>query len=68
MLSLPEGSSVLYAELIWSGSYDTGGTSVLANISDPILLTTPTGTFTVAPDPATAVNTAPQAAHLSALQ
>ena len=61
ILSLPAGSEVLYAELIWAGSYNYGGSNVSGAIPNPITFTTPAGTFTVAPDPATAANTAPAA-------
>ncbi|NUU73932.1 Ig-like domain-containing protein [Paenibacillus xylanilyticus] len=61
ILSLPAGSEVLYAELIWAGSYNYGGSNVSGAIPNPITFTTPAGTFSVAPDPATAANTAPAA-------
>ncbi|CAI6048350.1 hypothetical protein PAECIP112173_01289 [Paenibacillus sp. JJ-100] len=59
ILSLPPESTVLYAELIWAGSYNYGNQNVSGAIPNPITFTTPAGTFSVAPDPATAVNTAP---------
>jgi uncharacterized repeat protein (TIGR01451 family) len=52
-LDLPAGSTVLYAELIWSGSYSYGGENVSANLSEPVTFVTPAGTFSVAPDPTT---------------
>ncbi|MBP2000088.1 C4-type Zn-finger protein [Paenibacillus shirakamiensis] len=61
ILSLPTGSTVLYAELVWAGSYNYGGSDVSAAIANPIKFTTPAGTFSITPDPATAANTAPAA-------
>ncbi len=52
-LSIPAGSTVLYAELIWGGSYSYGGQDVSASINNAITFTTPSGTFSVAPNAAT---------------
>ncbi|WP_127529890.1 DUF7507 domain-containing protein [Paenibacillus kobensis] len=57
ILRLPAESEVLYAELVWAGTYNvTGGTNnYLAFIDKSVSLTTPLGaTFAIAPDPATA--------------
>ena len=54
ILNLPAGSSVLYAELVWAGTYRTDTEDVTAFLNDNISFTTPTGTFSVTPDPATA--------------
>lgn len=57
VLRLPVESEVLYAELVWAGTYNvTGGTNnYFAFIDKSVSLTTPQGmTFAVAPDPATA--------------
>ncbi|WP_202128471.1 DUF7507 domain-containing protein [Paenibacillus dendrobii] len=54
-LILPTGSTVLYAELIWGGSYIiTGSINLSSFINNPVTFTTPAGTFSVTPDPATA--------------
>src|SRR4051794_38505714 len=54
-LAMPAGSTVRYAELIWSGSYSYAGEDVSAALNNSVSLTTPGGqTFIVAPDPATA--------------
>ncbi len=53
-LVIPAGSTVLYAELIWSGSYAYGGQTVAANLGSSVTLTTPAGTSSVAPAAATA--------------
>lgn len=53
-LDLPEGSSVLYAELIWSGSFGTDGKVTVNTLDTPISFTLPEGsTFSVMSDPAT---------------
>ncbi|MCX7635942.1 MAG: hypothetical protein N2Z74_09415, partial [Syntrophales bacterium] len=56
-LRLPVGSTVLYAELIWGGSYNYGGEDVSAFLNNPVTLTGPGGTFSVSPSPATAFTT-----------
>ncbi len=54
VLNLPPGSTVLHAELIWSGSYSYGGENILSAIDTPVSLTTPGGaTFPISPDSAT---------------
>ncbi|SDE23852.1 conserved repeat domain-containing protein [Paenibacillus sp. UNCCL117] len=56
-LVLPAGSSVLYAELIWGGTYNVESVNLSAFINDAVTLTTPGGTtFNVLPDTATANN------------
>lgn len=54
VLQIPAGSTVLYAELIWSGSYSYGGETVAASLNNAVTLTTPAGTASVAPGAATA--------------
>ena len=46
-------STVLYAELIWSGSYSYGGESVSAFLNNAVTFTTPLSTVAVVPDAAT---------------
>jgi hypothetical protein len=53
-LNIPAGSTVLYAELVWSGSYSYGSEYVLASLGTSVTLTTPAGTSSVAPAAATA--------------
>ncbi len=53
-LQLPTGSTVVYAELVWAGSYSYGGEDVRPFLDTPVSLTTPAGTTMVSPDPATA--------------
>ncbi|WP_211747210.1 Ig-like domain-containing protein [Paenibacillus sp. Marseille-Q4541] len=54
VLDLPSGAA-LYAELIWVGSYDDGGGSVLDEVSNPpqsgTVVVNPKGTFTYTPNP-----------------
>ncbi|HDR5480222.1 TPA: DUF11 domain-containing protein [Bacillus anthracis] len=54
ILNLPAGSSILYAELVWAGTFRTDTEDVLPFLNDNITFTTPAGTFSVTPDPATA--------------
>ena len=55
VLSLPSGSRVIHAELIWGGSYLFGNEDVSDFLNDPINFTTPAGTTQVTRDPTTAV-------------
>ena len=54
ILVLPAGSSVLYAELVWGGTYSDNGEDNTAYINDNVGLLTPAGSFSITPDPATA--------------
>lgn len=56
ILQIPAGSTILYAELIWGGTYIDNGVDLSAFIDDPVSLTTPGGSFSIAPDPITAFN------------
>ena len=56
VLNLPAGSTVLYAELVWGGLFRSSVNNISAVTNNGITFTTPNGTFTVAPDPATAQN------------
>ncbi|NUU76589.1 DUF11 domain-containing protein [Paenibacillus xylanilyticus] len=53
VLVLPAGSTVLYAELIWGGSYINGNVNLSAAINNPVTFITPAGTSSITPDPAT---------------
>ncbi|MEK3789191.1 hypothetical protein MKX74_22950 [Paenibacillus sp. FSL K6-1230] len=57
-LVLPSGSTVLYAELIWGGSYINGNVNLSAAINNPVSFITPAGTSSITPDSATAVQRA----------
>ena len=48
-LVIPGGSTVLYAELIWSGSYSYGGQDVSASLGTSVGFSTPAGAGSVAP-------------------
>ncbi|MFT6399273.1 MAG: putative repeat protein (TIGR01451 family)/MYXO-CTERM domain-containing protein [Bradymonadia bacterium] len=54
ILALPEGSTVVYAELVWGGSFAYGAEDVSANLNDAVEFVTPEGAFDVSPDPETA--------------
>lgn len=56
VLSLPAGSTVLYAELIWGGTYVNNGVNLTESINNPVSLRTPAGTTSVTPDAATSSN------------
>lgn len=56
-LNIPAGATVLYAELIWGGSYSYGGQfRSLAERNGAVDFITPQGTNSVSPDAATAVD------------
>ena len=52
-LVVPAGGTVLYAELIWSGSYSYGGENVSAFLNNNVTFNTPLGANSVAPAAAT---------------
>ncbi|WP_082927307.1 DUF11 domain-containing protein [Paenibacillus oryzisoli] len=53
ILTLPAGSTILYAELIWGGSYVNGTVNLTAFINNAVTFTTPAGTSSITPDNAT---------------
>lgn len=53
-LNLPAGSNILYAELIWGGDFNSGGSNVTNALTTPISFSTPSGTYSVSPESATA--------------
>lgn len=52
-LSLPAGSSVLHAELVWGGLYRSTVNNISNLINNSILFTTPASSVLIAPDAAT---------------
>ncbi|MEM6786792.1 MAG: MYXO-CTERM sorting domain-containing protein [Myxococcota bacterium] len=58
-LNFDPDDTILYAELVWAGSYEYGD-SVVANIDDPVTLSVGGNSIQVTPDPATAVTIAEQ--------
>ena len=56
-LRLPSGSTVIYAELVWGGSYNYGGSNVSAYLNNSVTLSGPGGSFSVSPSPTTAAVT-----------
>ena len=55
-LTLPTGSTVLYAELVWGGLFRSSVNNISALTNNSITFPTPQGAFTIAPDLATAQN------------
>ncbi|WP_419892328.1 DUF7507 domain-containing protein [Paenibacillus xylanexedens] len=53
ILSIPAGSSILYAELIWGGTYIDNLENNSTFINNAVQFTTPSGLTSVLPDPAT---------------
>ncbi|MHA6529455.1 DUF7507 domain-containing protein [Paenibacillus sp. BAC0078] len=54
ILTIPSGSTVLYAELIWGGSYINGSVNLTSAINNPVTFINPAGTsFSITPDAAT---------------
>lgn len=56
-LNVPAGSTILYAELIWGGSYRSVSSNpqdVSASLNNSITMTTPSGSYSISPDGATA--------------
>lgn len=53
-LVLPPGAEVVYAELVWGGSYDVGGENLLASLGSTVDLSKGGAGLAVAPDPDTA--------------
>ncbi|MDF2927103.1 MAG: hypothetical protein K0R57_6017 [Paenibacillaceae bacterium] len=53
VLTMPAGSTVMYAELIWGGTYLNGSTNLTSAINNPVVFITPAGTTSVTPDSAT---------------
>jgi len=56
-LRLPAGSTVLYAELIWGGSYNYGGQNVSGSLNNAVTFSGPFGSTSVSPSPSTAFTT-----------
>ena len=54
VLTIPPGSTVLYAELIWSG---TNGAAINASRNSAVKFITPSGTYSITPSSATANDT-----------
>jgi MYXO-CTERM domain-containing protein/uncharacterized repeat protein (TIGR01451 family) len=55
VLALPSETTVLYAELLWGGSFQYGVEDVTAQLGTPVSLTFGASQLDVAPDPATAL-------------
>ncbi len=57
ILRLPAGSSVIYAELVWGGSYRYGGQDVSGSLNSAVTFSGPAGSMSVSPSPTTAAVT-----------
>jgi large repetitive protein len=57
VLRLPAGSSVIYAELVWGGSYRYGGQNVSGSLDSAVTFSGPAGSMSVSPSPSTAAVT-----------
>ncbi|MDE6473563.1 MAG: DUF11 domain-containing protein [Clostridia bacterium] len=53
ILNLPAGATVLYAELVWGGLCRSSVNDITALTNNSVILATPLGDFSIAPDPAT---------------
>lgn len=62
VLELPSETTVLYAELLWGGSFQYGTEDVTASLNTPVTLSFAADTLSVAPDPATALTVSGTAA------
>lgn len=56
VLNLPAGSSVLYAELVWSGLYRSTVNDISTLLDNPVTFGTPAGSFPVSGDVSTRQN------------
>lgn len=54
ILNIPNGSTVLYAELVWGGNYLTRDEDMSANLDDSVTFTTPNGVNVINPSTDTA--------------
>lgn len=57
VLRLPTGSTVIYAELVWGGSYNYGGQNVSTSLNNAVTFSGPFGSNSVSPSPSTAFTT-----------
>lgn len=56
ILSLPAGSAVLYAELVWGGLYQSAINNISALIDNAVTFNTPLGSSSISPDAITSQN------------
>lgn len=56
LLSLPVGSSVIYAELVWGGLYRSSARDISSLLGNPVAFRTPQGAYSIQPDAATSQN------------
>lgn len=56
VLTLPAGSTVLYAELVWGGLFRSTANNISSLLDNSVRFTTPLGSNDIAPDPSTKQN------------
>ncbi len=56
VLTLPAGSTVLYAELVWGGLFRSTANNISSLLDNAVRFTTPLGSNDIAPDPSTKQN------------
>lgn len=56
LLSLPVGSSVIYAELVWGGLYRSSARDISSLLGNSVAFRTPQGAYSIQPDAATSQN------------
>lgn len=56
-LTLPSGGDVLYAELIWGGNVNAGGSTVSGSLNTAVTFSTPMGSYSIQPDTDTSKST-----------
>lgn len=56
VLTLPAGSTVLYAELVWGGLFRSTVNNISSLLDNSVRFTTPLGSNDIAPDPSTKQN------------
>jgi len=64
VLKIPSGSQVLYAELIWGGSYKYKDVDLTSVLDSQVKLQTPSGSYEIKPESATAAEVSESSAYV----
>ncbi len=64
LLRIPTGSEILYAELIWGGSYKYKDLDLTDKLDTPVNLVTPKGSYKISPDAATSAQVSESSAYV----
>ena len=64
LVKIPKNSEVLYAELIWGGSYKYTTTDLTDQLDKPISFQTPSGNFNITPDSNTSAQVSESSAYV----